>query len=90
MSSYNLFIISVIILNLISFGLVGIDKFKSKHKKWRIKEKTFFVIAAMGGSIGVFVGMQTFHHKTKHLSFTLGIPIIILVQILIAYFLVHK
>ena len=71
MSSYKLFIISVIILNLISFGLVGIDKFKSKYKKWRIKEKTFFVIAAMGGSIGVFVGMQTFHHKTKHLSFVL-------------------
>lgn len=82
------FIISVIILNLISFGLVGIDKFKAKHNKWRIKEKTFFAISALGGSIGVFVGMQTFRHKTKHLSFTLGIPIIILVQILIAYFFI--
>jgi len=74
-------IIFIITLNLFSFILTGIDKYKSKHHKWRIKEKTLFTLAALGGSIGILTGMYVFRHKTKHMSFVFGIPTILALQI---------
>ncbi len=68
------------IINVVGFLMMGIDKYKAKHKRWRISEAALFVVAIIGGSLGSFVGMQAFRHKTKHKKFTIGIPLIILVH----------
>jgi len=73
--------ITLLLINLTGWVLMGIDKRRARRDKWRIRERTFFLIAAIGGSIGVFAGMLTFRHKTKHLKFVLGIPAIIAVQL---------
>lgn len=80
----------LIIMNLIGFILAYVDKQKAIRKTWRIPEKTLFFVAAAGGSIGFYLGMQVFRHKTKHLSFTIGIPLIILLQIAAGYFIIKS
>ncbi|WP_072587318.1 DUF1294 domain-containing protein [Clostridium sporogenes] len=72
-----------IVLNLLGFLSMYIDKEKAKSNKWRIKENTLLLIALLGGSIGSYVGMKIFRHKTKHSKFKYGIPFIILVQLCI-------
>ncbi|MBE6064225.1 hypothetical protein SAMN05216497_1502 [Clostridium cochlearium] len=72
-----------ILINLLGLLFMYIDKEKAKRSKWRIKESTLFSIAMLGGSIGAYIGMKTFRHKTKHAKFKYGIPIIILIQLLI-------
>lgn len=67
--------------SLFGFILMGADKRKAVQHKWRIPEKSLFLIALTGGSVGVLLGMWVFRHKTKHLSFSIGIPMIIAVQI---------
>ncbi len=79
----------LLVLNLIGFLLMGIDKHKAIHHKWRISEKTLFLTAAFGGSIGSIIGMQTFRHKTKHLSFQLGMPAILIGQLLLIILLYY-
>ena len=74
--------IYVFFTNLLLFILMGLDKRKAKLNHWRISEKTLFSLALMGGSIGGILGMYTFRHKTKHLKFTLGFPIIFLFQLI--------
>lgn len=74
-------------INVIGFLSMGVDKFKAKNKLWRTKEKTLFVIALMGGSIGSIIGMYTFRHKTKHNTFVYGMPIILGIQIGIVIYL---
>lgn len=68
------------IINLVGFLLMLVDKRRSIKREWRISERTFFIISIIGGSIGAYLGMQLFRHKTRHLKFTLGIPIIIIIQ----------
>ena len=58
-----------------------VDKFKAKKNLWRIPEATLMLVAAIGGSVGSLIGMYTVRHKTKHLKFTLGIPLILAVQL---------
>jgi len=86
MSKY--FIIYIIMINIIGFFEMYRDKEKSKKKKWRTPESRFFIIAAVLGSIGVLLGMYTFHHKTKHIKFTFGIPLIIAMQIGLWYYII--
>ena len=71
--------------NILLFTLMSIDKQKAKLNQWRISEKTLFILALIGGSIGGILGMYTFRHKTKHLKFTLGFPAIVLFQIISVY-----
>ena len=86
MDNNNIFLY-LLVINLIGFLSMGIDKFKAKNKLWRTKEKTLFVIAAIGGSIGSIIGMYVFRHKTKHNTFVYGMPIILGIQIgVIIYF----
>ena len=73
----------LVIVNVISFTLMGIDKRRAIHRQRRISEKTLFTCAICFGSFGVFAGMQQFRHKTKHLTFKLGIPCIMLIQLLL-------
>ena len=68
------------IVNLVGFLLMLVDKRRSINHEWRIRERTLFIISIIGGSIGSYLGMQLFRHKTRHLKFTLGIPIIIIIQ----------
>lgn len=78
----------IVILNIISFFLMGIDKRKAKKQRWRISEKTLLLCAAFGGSIGILFGMTCFHHKTKKKKFSFGVPFLLLFQcILLFYFL---
>ncbi|WP_227831005.1 MULTISPECIES: DUF1294 domain-containing protein [unclassified Clostridioides] len=82
----NLISIYFIIINIIGLSSMYIDKKKAIKNKWRIKEATLLAIAIIGGSIGSIIGMYSFRHKTKHIKFTLGIPFIILLQLLLFYF----
>lgn len=78
----------LILMNAAAFLLMLVDKQKAKKKKWRIPEATLMGVAALGGSVGALVGMYTFRHKTKHTKFTVGIPVILILQIALAVFLI--
>ncbi|MBR5064878.1 MAG: DUF1294 domain-containing protein, partial [Oscillospiraceae bacterium] len=67
-------LIYLMIINIIAFAAMGIDKLKAAKGRWRISEKALFLLAAAGGSIGSIAGMFAFRHKTKHLSFRIGLP----------------
>ena len=73
--------IYLLIVNAAGFLLMLVDKFKARKKLWRIPEATLMGVAAIGGSIGSLAGMYTFRHKTKHPKFTVGIPVILVLQI---------
>ena len=73
-------------INAVAFIMYGIDKYKAKKAKWRISEATLLLLAVVGGSIGAWMGMKVWHHKTMHKKFKYGIPAILLIQIaLMAY-----
>ena len=73
-------------INAVAFIVYGIDKYKAKKAKWRISEATLLLLAVVGGSIGAWMGMKVWHHKTMHKKFKYGIPAILLIQIaLMAY-----
>ncbi len=74
----------LILINAVSFLLMLIDKQKAKKKKWRIRESTLLLSAAAGGSLGSLAGMYLFRHKTLHPKFTIGVPVILTVQIVVA------
>ena len=84
-------LIYLLIINLIGFLIMLIDKQRAVHKEWRIPEKTLIGVSILGGSIGMFIGMSSFRHKTKHKKFTIGVPFILLMQIciVILYFKVY-
>ena len=73
----------LVIINVIGFTLMGIDKRRAIHRQRRISEKTLFTCAICFGSFGVFLGMEQFRHKTKHLTFKLGIPCLMIIQFLL-------
>ena len=72
----------LVIINAAGFLIMLVDKRKAKKNLWRIPERTIMTIAVSGGSLGVLLGMYTFRHKTKHLKFTIGIPVILAVQVI--------
>lgn len=83
-----LIIISYLVLmNIVAFALMGIDKYKAQKRTWRIPESTLFLFALFGGSIGSTVGMFLFHHKTRHWYFLYGMPLILILQIAFVYLL---
>ena len=71
----------LIALNIVTFFVYGIDKWKAKQGSWRISEATLLTLAVLGGSIGALLGMQVWHHKTMHKKFNYGLPLILLAQI---------
>lgn len=77
----------LILINAAAFLLMLIDKYKAKKNKWRIPEATLMGAAAIGGSLGAIAGMYTFRHKTKHLKFTMGLPAILALQIVLGILL---
>lgn len=83
-------IIYLLLINLIGFFVMWLDKKKAQHAKWRIKESTLLLVAAFGGGIGTIAGMYTFRHKTQKAKFVFGFPAIIVIQILIAIMIIFK
>ena len=85
MHQYSMYYLLAI--NFVSFFLYGIDKYKAKKGRWRISEATLLMMAVIGGSIGAWVGMRLWHHKTMHKKFKYGIPIIIILQVCLVVYL---
>ena len=77
-------------INAVTFIVYGIDKYKAKKAKWRISEATLLLLAVLGGSIGAWMGMKVWHHKTMHKKFKYGIPAILLIQIALMTYLHMK
>lgn len=82
----NTAVIYLILMNLIGFGLMGVDKQRARRRDWRIPEKVLFGAALLGGSVGAWAGMYLFHHKTRHWYFVVGMPLILAVQTALAWY----
>ena len=82
---YKILIIYLLIINIIGFVLMGIDKQRAIRGAWRISEASLFLTAFLGGALGCTLGMHGFRHKTKHWYFRFGLPAITLVQILLLF-----
>lgn len=74
------------VINVATFLTYGLDKWKAKRSKWRIREAALLTLAVLGGSIGAWLGMKVWHHKTQHKKFKYGIPAIIIVQVIIIWY----
>ena len=83
-------LIYLVIVNIVGFAMMGIDKKRAIRGAWRIPEASFFMAAILGGSIGSILGMRTFRHKTKHWYFKYGMPAILILQIAIVIFICIK
>ena len=81
MEMHKVAFLYVIIMNIIGVMMMGIDKSRVKRHAWRIPERTLFLISLLGGSVGSLAGMYLFRHKTKHMKFVIGMPLILLIQI---------
>lgn len=79
----------LVMMNLAAFALMGMDKSRARRHAWRIPEKTLFLSAALGGSVGAILGMQVFRHKTKHWYFVVGMPLILILQLALAWYLLR-
>ena len=90
MSTQQIILIYLVAINVVTFFMYGIDKWKAKCSKWRISEATLLGMAVIGGSIGAWLGMRVWHHKTMHKKFQLGIPLIIVVQIALVIWIISK
>ena len=82
--------IYIVVINALALALMLIDKYKAKKNLWRIPEATLLGIAAIGGSLGAIIGMRLFHHKTKHLKFSVGLPILLVIHILLGIIVYTK
>ena len=76
--------------NIVSFVMFGIDKSRAKRRAWRISEAALLISAAVGGSVGAIAGMIIFRHKTKHLKFLIGLPLILIIHLALWYLLSAK
>lgn len=79
----------LVIINIVTFVVYGIDKWKAKRGNWRISEATLLMLAVIGGTIGALLGMKVWHHKTMHLKFKYGLPLILLAQIALIYLIIR-
>ena len=86
----NVFPYYLIFINIVTFLVYGIDKWKAKQGSWRISEATLLILAVIGGTIGALLGMQVWRHKTMHKKFKYGLPLILLAQIALMYLISEK
>ena len=83
----NALLYYLIVINILTFAVYGIDKWKARQGSWRISEATLLMLAVIGATIGALLGMQVWRHKTMHLKFKYGLPLILLAQIALIYFI---
>ena len=81
----NALLYYLIVINIVTFLVYGMDKLKAKQGSWRISEATLLILAIIGGSIGALLGMKAWRHKTQHKKFKYGLPLILLAQIVLIY-----
>ena len=86
----QVFWIGILILNVVTFFVYGIDKLKAKKSLWRIPESTLLILAAVGGSVGAYLGMKVWHHKTLHKKFSLGVPAILLLHLALLVYIMSS
>lgn len=87
---WTVLLVWLAVINLLTFIVYGADKHRARKGKWRVPEKTLFLLPLLGGSVGGILGMRVFHHKTKHWYFVWGIPAILLAQIALAVWIYTK
>ena len=88
-SLLHITLIYLAVINVVTFFVYGIDKWKAKKSKWRIRETALLGLAVLGGSVGAWLGMKVWHHNTQHKKFKYGVPAIIIIQLaLIVYFII--
>ena len=80
MNTTTLILLYIVLINILTFFISGIDKLKAKKSKWRVPESTLMGMAIIGGSIGAWLGMKIWHHKTLHKKFKYGVPLILVAQ----------
>ena len=90
MNILNIIVLYLIMMNITGFAMMGIDKRKAIKHLWRVRESTLFLIALIGGSVGCILGMRVLHHKTKHLYFVYGMPLILILQILLSVLIIKR
>lgn len=84
------FIVYILIVNLYGIFIMGADKYKATGHRWRISESHIFITALLGGAAGVMMGMLMFHHKTQHNSFSIGIPMIFILNMISGIIMFHR
>ena len=87
---FHIVLLYLVAINVVTFFLYGIDKFKAQHARWRIPESVLIGLAIIGGSIGAWLGMMAWHHKTQHKKFKYGVPLILVAQIVLLILWWHK
>ena len=90
MTLTSILLIYLVAINVVSFFTYGIDKLKARKDKWRIPEATLLWMAVLGGSIGAWLGMKAWHHKTLHKKFKFGVPAILIIQLALVLFIWGK
>lgn len=90
MNILNVITFYLFVINITGFAVMGLDKKKAIEHRWRVRESTLFLIALIGGSAGSILGMRVFHHKTKHWYFAYGMPLILILQILLAVLIIKR
>lgn len=86
----HIVLIYLAIINVVTFFIYGVDKWKAKKSMWRIRETALLGLAVLGGSIGAWLGMKVWHHKTLHKKFRYGVPAIIIVQLAIIGYILYE
>ena len=86
----NAILIYLLVTNVVTFIVYGVDKYKAKHRKWRISEATLLLLAVTGDSVGAWCGIKVWHHKTMHKKFKYGVPVIFLLQLALAIWIINK
>ena len=82
-------LVYLLLINALGFILMLVDKHKARKNLWRIPEAMLLIVAAVGGSVGALIGMYAAHHKTRHVKFTLGVPVIMFLQFVIYAYCFH-
>ncbi|GAB3803954.1 DUF1294 domain-containing protein [Virgibacillus kimchii] len=90
MNNLSMLLFYIIAVNVLVFIIMGVDKRKAVKRKYRVPERTFWMLAALGGSLGVMFGMNFHRHKTRHTSFKIGMPIMLVLNIVLAGYLFNS
>lgn len=86
----TIIIFYLVIINIITFFLYGVDKWKAQRSRWRVPESVLLGMAAIGGSVGAWLGMRVWRHKTQHAKFRFGVPIILIVQVALLVWILYR
>ena len=86
----HIILIYLAVINVVTFFMYGVDKWKAKKSKWRVREAALLGLAMLGGSIGAWLGMKVWHHKTQHKKFKYGVPAIIIIQLILIGYIFYR